>query len=152
MDLTGCSRIAQVLRVLEDANINVLTGTFSCYESAANVTTFEAKFSDAFLLLKEFDNCSSDERFRAAAKILKLANSLHLLGTTAHDEVSLLGQRLTDFGNGELFKTMLSANGFDGYMWNEGNPIEVTYCLINSEKLSPPKVEAIMDSSCLIPL
>lgn len=51
---------------------------------------------------------------------------------------SLLGQRLTDYDNGEIFKSFLISKGYDGYIFDESYGGS-TICLINSNKLSPPQ-------------
>ena len=51
---------------------------------------------------------------------------------------SLLGQRLTDFENGEVFKSLLIANKYDGYIFDESFGAS-TVCLMDSTKLSEPE-------------
>jgi hypothetical protein len=54
-------------------------------------------------------------------------------------DASYFGQLLTDFENGPVFKEILIEQGLDGYRWREHNdPRGLTYCLIDSTKLSPP--------------
>lgn len=48
-----------------------------------------------------------------------------------------LCQTLTDFSNGEYFKTKLKEKGYEGYIFNE-NPDSNTFCFFNSDKLTPP--------------
>lgn len=49
----------------------------------------------------------------------------------------ILCQTLTDFSNGEYFKTILKEKGYEGYIFNE-NPDSNTFCFFNSDKLTPP--------------
>ena len=51
---------------------------------------------------------------------------------------SLLGQRLTDFENGEVFKSLLLENKYDGYIFDESFGAS-TICLMDSTKLSAPE-------------
>lgn len=51
---------------------------------------------------------------------------------------SLLGQRLTDYENGEVFKSLLLANKYDGYIFDESFGAS-TLCLTSSTKLSAPE-------------
>lgn len=51
---------------------------------------------------------------------------------------SLLGQRLTDFENGEVFKSLLLENKYDGYIFDESFGAS-TICLMDSTKLSTPE-------------
>lgn len=51
---------------------------------------------------------------------------------------SLLGQRLTDFENGEVFKSLLLENKYDGYIFDESFGAS-TICLMDSTKLSKPE-------------
>lgn len=51
---------------------------------------------------------------------------------------SLLGQRLTDFENGEAFKSLLLENKYDGYIFDESFGAS-TICLMDSTKLSTPE-------------
>lgn len=56
-------------------------------------------------------------------------------------EVGWLGQILTDFDNGPLFKRRVNAAGLkiDGYRWCENiNPFGLTYCLFMPNKLAEP--------------
>ena len=51
---------------------------------------------------------------------------------------SLLGQRLTDYENGEVFKSLLLAKKYDGYIFDESFGAS-TICLTDSTKLSAPE-------------
>lgn len=50
---------------------------------------------------------------------------------------NLLGQTLTDFQNGVLFKKLLEDRQFEGYVFWE-NPSSDTYCILSPSKLSNP--------------
>lgn len=56
------------------------------------------------------------------------------------NQYSLLGQRLSDFNNGEVFKTLLIANKYDGYVFDESYGGS-TICIVDSSKLSNPVKE-----------
>lgn len=56
--------------------------------------------------------------------------------------INLLGQTLTDFQNGALFKKLLEDKQFEGYVFWE-NPSSDTYCILSSLKLSNPIHEII---------
>lgn len=55
---------------------------------------------------------------------------------------SYLGQTLTDFCNGFVFKTALSKQGYNGYVFNEGNTTHklysATWCIFESCNVSKP--------------
>lgn len=51
---------------------------------------------------------------------------------------SLLGQRLTDYDNGKVFKSLLLANNYDGYIFDESFGAS-TLCISDSTKLSAPE-------------
>lgn len=51
---------------------------------------------------------------------------------------SVLGQRLTDFENGGIFKSLLCAKEFDGYIFDESLGAS-TVCLFDSNNLSAPE-------------
>ena len=51
---------------------------------------------------------------------------------------SLLGQRLTDYENGEVFKSLLIEKKYDGYIFDESFGAS-TICLTDSTKLSAPE-------------
>ncbi|HBN62620.1 MAG TPA: hypothetical protein DD424_01810 [Porphyromonadaceae bacterium] len=51
---------------------------------------------------------------------------------------SLLGQRLTDYENGEVFKSLLIEKKYDGYIFDESFGAS-TICLMDSTKLSTPE-------------
>lgn len=53
-----------------------------------------------------------------------------------------MGQSLTDFDNGEVFKEMLENNEFEGYVFME-DFISDTYCLLSSDKITAPEHEII---------
>ena len=55
-----------------------------------------------------------------------------------------LGQLLTDFGNGQHFKSLLQNAGFEGYVFME-ELASNTYCIFNSDKNFTP------NTSCLHP-
>ena len=48
-----------------------------------------------------------------------------------------LGQLLTDFGNGQHFKSLLQNAGFEGYVFMEQYASN-TYCIFDSNKISLP--------------
>ena len=53
---------------------------------------------------------------------------------------SLLGQRLTDYENGSIFKKLLKEKNYDGYIFDESFGGS-TICLLNAEKLTNPICE-----------
>lgn len=53
-----------------------------------------------------------------------------------------LGQSLTDYENGILFKSILEEKNYEGYVFFE-NPESNTYCIFNSDKISDPIHEEV---------
>ena len=56
---------------------------------------------------------------------------------------SMLGQLLTDFANGYVFKDILLNKGFEGYIFDEEQS-SPTICILYSSKLSEPQHTVIM--------
>lgn len=55
---------------------------------------------------------------------------------------SYLGQCLTDFENGFIFRQILKEKGFDGYVFVE-EVSDPTVCIFDSSFLSEPTTQAI---------
>lgn len=71
-------------------------------------------------------------------------NTIFTLFCNGFDENNQLAyafQGLSDFSNGRIFKAILEAKAFDGYIFRETDAN--TFCLFNPEKLSFPEVSLI---------
>ena len=77
-----------------------------------------------------------------SADWLKRMKSASNIGKFFNCYCPLLGQTLTDFQNGRIFKNELEKRQFEGYVFWE-NPSSDTYCIFSSSKLTKPIHEII---------
>lgn len=128
--------VTKEVRLLDLENgIGTCTQMLTClYELGIDVVT------------DDFYNYAAGKRFSSVREqFMKLYNSDWREKSGAADTVDsffynppFLGQSLTDFGNGQFFKTLLQEKGFDGYVFMEVFSSN-TYCLFSSENLSAPE-------------
>ena len=119
---SGIERCTNLLSVLREINLDVINDSFINY-SQTGYPPFSA-------IKKDFDNIYSNDysvKNKAADIVEKFFFTL----------LPLLGQLLTDFDNGFVFRKMLLEKGYEGYVFNE-EPTSPTYCLFFPEKLSRP--------------
>lgn len=126
--------------------LNLETAPFSCsdkirflYQNGINVIT--ANFYN-YQIKQHYS-----ELHDALEDLLSTNQSLSLTAKNVIDKFfynypPLLGQSLTDFDNGKIFKDMLEEKGFEGYVFME-DYVSDTYCLLSSDKISFPKHEII---------
>ena len=82
--------------------------------------------------------------------IVDIFSTDHIKRINAADEINkfffynapYLGQSLTDYENGILFKSILEEKNYEGYVFFE-NPESNTYCIFNSDKISDPIHEEV---------
>lgn len=132
IDFTNRNTIYQMLCLLKDLEIDVLTKDFKTYEKKNHFGQLKDSFEAAEL---ETDTC----------KKLDIIKKL-----TVHSDdfqnISLFGQRLTDFYNGTCFKKLVTEKYPDigGYLWREFNDERgFTYCLFDAQKLTTKTTENI---------
>lgn len=134
IDFSNSYNIYQMLCVLKDLGIDVLTKNFKTFENEETFATLREIFYEA-------------EREKEMKKKTMLIKKLKVHSKSNFNATGLFGQRLTDFTNGKIFKELVQElyPEIDGYCWNEfedgkSNEINIlSYCLFNSNKLSNPK-------------
>lgn len=117
---TGLYQCSNIISVLLELDIDIISDRFYNYP-------FKQSYS---ILANAVDNFYSDKlntRLEAAREINQFFKQYP----------PLLGQSLTDFGNGEPFKEMLQSKNYEGYVFME-NLISDTFCLFNSNKITSP--------------
>ena len=120
LDFSSCKCIHEMLDILDSLKIQIYIEDMN-FNDGTNSRDF-----------RELQNHKYD------TKLLKQTSNLM--------EVAWLGQILTDFKNGQVFKQKLEeANlSLDGYRWCENfNPHGLTYCLFNSNELSEPFISIV---------
>ena len=83
-----------------------------------------------------------------AKKVQVSINGMQKILNIENTHIGHLLQLLTDFSNGDYFRTLLQVKGYEGYIFNETNcPIPIigsdTVCIFNSIKFSAPYVEIL---------
>lgn len=121
----GLSSCSDKIRFLHQIGLNVITELFYNYQ-------FKRPFSELQNSLE--DLLSTDQSLSSAAE--------NVINEFFYNFPPLLGQSLTDFDNGEVFKEMLENNEFEGYVFME-DFISDTYCLLSSDKITAPEHEII---------
>lgn len=131
IDFSICINIYQMLGILEDIGIKVMTDRFKTYEAFENSTSHGIDISQTFKKWLPFYEKRTDE------SIMNIR-----IGASTFQDIGYFGQRLTDFDNAIFFLDEINKLGYniDGYRWREYDDERgLTYCLFNAEKLSPPK-------------
>lgn len=121
----GLYSCSDKIRFLHQIGLNVITELFYNYQ-------FKRPFSELQNSLE--DLLSTDQSLSSAAE--------NVINEFFYNFPPLLGQSLTDFDNGEVFKEMLENNEFEGYVFME-DFISDTYCLLSSDKITAPEHEII---------
>ena len=133
IDFTNCLTIYQMLCILADLKINVLTNNFKTFEGTRDFKSLESIFNAAEEAIEPV------QKFDYIQQIKMHTNS-------NYEDVGLFGQRLTDFQNGIHFKQIVSDQypNIDGYIWREFNDERgYSYCLFDSAKLEIQSVHQI---------
>lgn len=128
---SGIERCSNMISVLRELNLDVVTNSFCNYQKQACYTEIER---DLELLYS--GNCT--EKIGAAARI----------DDFFYKSPPLLVQSLTDFNNGVAFKEMLIHNHWEGYVFKEEETSN-TYCLLAATKLTDPVHESLSRESLL---
>lgn len=133
IDFSNCQNIYHMLCLLADLGIDVLTEDFKTYE-------YENHFGQ---LKSHFEAAELETDIFKKANIIK---NLTVHSKTDFHNISLFGQRLTDFDNGKFFKKIVTEkySYIDGYVWREFNDNRgLTYCLFDSSRLTTKTTEKI---------
>lgn len=136
IDFSSSINIFQMLCILEDLKIRKLLNEF---ETFINDFTFSN-------LNHFFDKIEFETDLTKKSNII--INNLRLSENSREAlDVSVFGQRLTDFDNGIKFRQIIneSYSQIDGYKWREFEDNRgLTYCLFNSDKLSDKNTDKII--------
>ena len=126
LDLTRCVRPVQVLNVLFDNDIDVLTTNFYKYLEGTKVPFCTIRDCHKYIM----DNERTKDR--------AVKNEINNRGNKI-DNFFLcnMGYLLTDFNNGHIFKEQLLDKGYEGYRFMEERSSS-TICIFDSSKLSAP--------------
>ena len=132
IDFDNRHNIYQMLCLLSDLGIQVLTNDFKTYEE--DKTFGELKI--------HFDKAELEED---TIKKMNIIPQMKVHTNSDYENIGLFGQRLTDFDNGLYFKKLVKSidSQIDGYRWWEFNKKSFTYCLFDCEKLSEKETEII---------
>lgn len=128
LDLTDCDRPVQMLNLLYDEGVDVLTSEFFLHPNKEQSFDTIRGYHQYIM-----ENEKTDDRFVKCEMndyAAKIDNFFQWL-------VGYTGQQLTDFGNGIPFKRLLEEKGYEGYQFMEEKS-SPTICLFNSSKLTLP--------------
>ena len=136
------TRIEQEIKLLDlSSGINNCSNLISVlYELGIDVTTdyyYSYQKKESFKCLH-----SSLMNLYSTEPKLKL-NGAKEINNFFYDFTNLLGQSLTDFNNGHVFKRQLEDLLYEGYVFQETTTSD-TYCIFSPNKLSNPKHETII--------
>ncbi len=145
LDFSSCVNVFQMLCILNDININILTDKYYCWEGGnLKATTFKDKFETTFNTLIQLNYI--DESVEEIYNIFEKFNSI-CPENDRLENVGFYGQMLTDNDNGFLFKDALLKLNIHGYRWREwGDMRGFTYCLHDYNMLSDPQKTLIKNS------
>jgi hypothetical protein len=127
IDFSKSHRIYQMLCVLDDLKIRNLMNGFETFENEITFKKMNQLFDEIAFetdIVKKSNIITGQLKFN-----INFRDSL---------DVSIFGQRLTDFDNGIKFKKLVNDifPKIDGYKWREFEDNRgLTYCLFNSNKL-----------------
>lgn len=119
-----------MLDLLYDNGIDVLTDDFKHINPSHKLS----EIRDDYFRIREAKKSGNQLKWNDES-CLKVNG--FFLGNSSH-----LGQCLTDFENGFMFKQLLEEKGFDGYVFVE-EVNDPTVCIFNSSFLSQPTTQVI---------
>ena len=128
LDLTYCDRPVQMLNILYDEGVDVLTSDFFLHPNK----------EQSFDTIRGYHQYIMDNRKTNDIKVCsEILNKADKINKFFKEHVGYTGQLLTDFGNGIPFKRLLEEKGYEGYQFMEEKS-SPTICLFNSSKLTLP--------------
>jgi hypothetical protein len=135
-DLQCKGDTTDMLNRLYDEGIDVLTNKYVLHDG----TPFEKVRSNYFYDYS-LSPCPSAEEINEIVQ--RRINDPEILKTFFRiGKYSRLGQYLTDYSNGIIFKGELISRGYEGYIFDEEQS-SPTICLFDTLKLSPPQHEKV---------
>ena len=128
LDITNCQRPVNILNILHDEGIDVLTTDFNKYLDDM-VPFYQIRGHHQFIMQNEGTN---DWIVKSDIKEYGVQ-----IDQFFHWRVQYIGQLLTDFGNGVTFKRLLQERGYEGYQFME-EKFTPTICIFEADKLTVP--------------
>lgn len=136
----------RIFDILYENDIDVLTSDFNTYSQgdARPLSAIKEDFEEYLYLVDKQEKTIQD-----SCTQLNLVNTItnYIEHRRGNESFRYLGQLLTDFDNGPIFKRMLMQKGFDGYVFYENDfntPCVTTYCIFENTSLSSPNCELII--------
>ena len=137
LDLTGCSNPLLMIQKLIDVGIDILNDSYHIFCSIGN---------PSFSIIKDAVNYNLGIGIvsweRDVDMIQENTTEIQKYLSRRDCPYTILGQLLTDYSNGEIFKNELISKGFDGYCFDESVGGH-TLCLLNSDDLSAPQTKIV---------
>lgn len=137
LDLTGCSNPLLMIQKLIDVGIDILNDSYHIFCSIGN---------PSFSIIKDAANYNLGIGIvsweRDVDMIQENTTEIQKYLSRRDCPYTILGQLLTDYSNGEIFKNELISKGFDGYCFDESVGGH-TLCLLNSDDLSAPQTKIV---------
>lgn len=128
LDLTRCDRPVQILNILYDNGIDVLSTDFSKYLD--DIIPFNTiRGYHKYIMDNE-----GNEDWIIKSDMNEYGNKIDQFFQW---RVGYIGQLMTDFKNGFAFKEQLLTKGYEGYLFMEEKS-SPTICIFDSSKLSAP--------------
>ena len=141
--LTEC--MIRILDILYENDIDVLIPEISTYSygDVRPLSVIKHDFEEYVYLVNK-----QEKTIQESCTQLGLVNKIssYIEPQYGNNSFRYLGQLLTDFENGPIFKEKLKIKGFDGYVFYEndsGTPCVTTYCIFENTSLSSPNCEKI---------
>lgn len=132
LDLSGDLKPYPFLETLHSESINVLTDEFLNYfKGQLPFSSYRENFNKLICQKEPFSQ--SNPNWQNNCTIYEPL----LMFFTHRGNMHILGQLVTDFNNGCVFKRLLQERGYEGYIFNEEKDCS-TVCLFDSDKLSSP--------------
>lgn len=134
LDFSHFENISSLLLVFEEIGFDVLTDRFHKFNPIGACKSF-VEIRPLVEHIRQLD-AKPDKTDRDHSEILNIANEIGQFFYGNH-RIDYLGQLLSDFTNGIVFKEMLLSKGYNGYIFRESHD-SPTYCILNSDALSKP--------------
>jgi hypothetical protein len=136
LDLSKCKDVIDLYVVLWNEQIDIFRDDFYRFDYLRG--------SRPLLQIKDdTEYIVSHKDLPKTSKWSECKYNIDIFSSGSDDKIKLAyaSQGLTDFSNGKIFKKLLDAKGYDGYIFRESDAN--TFCLFNSEKISLPEVTLI---------
>ncbi len=134
LNFSGFENISSILLAFEEFGIDVLNDDFFKYDLNGNFKSFK----ELRPLLSQLNQLNTKKKWNTE-DVLLISDIAKEIGDffNGNEQIGYFGQLLTDFGNGEAFKSLLKAKGCDGYIFRESHSSK-TYCIFEASALSMP--------------